>query len=103
MAPGLDDDPREPHIREIEIGRLIGVLARHRLASRAEQRALQNRREKLIDMRALRSGYGSRLCSSHNRRAGGAVGIVGGQFDEDHGTEERAPGKEQNQTPVNHR
>jgi hypothetical protein len=103
MAPGLDDDPGQPHVREIEIGRLIGVFARRRLAGRAEQRALQDRREKLIDAWARRSGPGTRLWSSRNGRAGGAVGILGGQFGEDHGAEECASGKEQNQSPVDHR
>jgi hypothetical protein len=103
VAPGFDDDPGQPHIREIEIGGLIGVLARRGLASRAEQRALQDRREKLIDARALRSGPGTRFWSSRNGRAGGAVGNVGGQFDKDHGAGECAPGKEQNQSPIDHR
>jgi hypothetical protein len=100
VAPGFDDDPGQPHIREVW---LIGALARSRLASRAEQRAIQDRREEIIDVRALRSAHSTRLWSSSNGRAGGAVGIVGGQFDEDHGAEERAPGKEQNQTPIDHR
>jgi hypothetical protein len=103
MAPGLDDDPGQPHIRQIDISRLIGALARRRLASRAEQRAVQDRRQQFIGVWALRSGHCARLWSSRNGRAGGAVSILGAQFNDNNGAEERAPGKEQNQTAVDHR
>jgi hypothetical protein len=101
VAPGLDDDPGQPQIREIEIG-LIGTPAR-RLAGRAEQRVAQDGRDKLFDARALCPGLFLRLLSSRNGCAGGAIGITRDQFNDNHGGEQRTADKEQGHTPVDHR
>jgi len=96
MALRLYDDPGQPHIRETRTGRRIGALARPGLASRAEQWAAQDRRQKVISARTLHSGWDRRFWSCPNGRAGGGAATVQRQFDKDHDTEEGAPGKEQN-------
>jgi hypothetical protein len=101
MTFRLDDDPGQPHIPQIETCRLIG--AGRSLASRAEQRASQDRRQKVIDARPRRSGRGIRFWSDRNGRAGGGASIVRPQFDYDHAAEEGAPGNEKNKKAVDHR
>jgi hypothetical protein len=101
VTPGLDDDPSQPHIREIEIGGLI--TPRRRLTGRAEQRVTEDRRDKLIDLWALRAGLALCRLSSRSRLDGRLVGIAGVQFHKDHRAKQRTSGQEQDDNPVDHR
>jgi hypothetical protein len=80
---------------------LIGV--RRRLASGAEQRASQDRRQKIADARPRRSRRGNRFRPRRNRRISGRSAIVRAQFHGDHAAEESATGNDQNKDPVDHR